>query len=164
MAKETDPRMHSAEHLLNQAVGRLLGCSRCISAHIEKKKSKCDYRFGRALTAAEQKALEHEVNAVIAADLTVTVAHVSRAEAGRRFNLDRLPDDAGPSVRIVHIGDYDQCPCIGPHVASTAAIGFFRITSSNYANGLLRIRFKLDQPPARPPASQRKSRAGSPAP
>ena len=38
MAKQIDPRMHSAEHILNQAMGRLLGCSRCVSAHIEKKK------------------------------------------------------------------------------------------------------------------------------
>ena len=34
----------------------------------------------------------------------------------RAFNLSRLPEDAGENIRIVTIGDYDTCPCIGPHV------------------------------------------------
>jgi hypothetical protein len=37
--KSIDPHMHTAEHILNQTVVRFLGCERCFSAHIEKKKS-----------------------------------------------------------------------------------------------------------------------------
>ena len=58
MSKSIDPAMHSAEHLLNQAMVQRFGTSRCFSAHIEKKKSKCDYRFHRPLTDAELRLLE----------------------------------------------------------------------------------------------------------
>ena len=143
MKKQTDSRMHSAEHILNQAMGRLLDCDRCFSAHIERKKSKCDYRFDRSLTDEEIKAIENEVNRVIAADLTISESDLSIDHARERFNLSRLPDDAGDRVRIVSIGDYDHCPCIGVHVTSTHEIGRFRITSSGYENGVLRVRFKL---------------------
>jgi Ser-tRNA(Ala) deacylase AlaX len=138
--------MHSAEHILNQAMGRLLECDRCFSAHIERKKSKCDYRFDRPLTEGETEALEREVNTVVGADLPVTKAHISKSEAEKNYNLTRLPEDAGQSIRVVAIGDYDRCPCIGPHVTSTAEIGRFRITSTGHQDGVLRIRFKLDRP------------------
>lgn len=143
MKKQIDPFMHSAEHILNQAMGRLFGSDRCFSAHIERKKSKCDYGFDRPLTDEELRLLENEVNSVIEADLPVTQSNIPIRRARERFNLSRLPDDAGDRVRIVSIGDYDHCPCIGSHVSSTHEIGRFRITSSGYENGVLRIRFKL---------------------
>lgn len=142
--------MHSAEHLLNQAMVRRFGCDRCFSAHIERKKSKCDYRFDRPLNAEEVTSLENDVNGVIDADLPVLERFASLDEARRAFNLSRLPDDAGDRIRIVSIGDYDHCPCIGPHVPTTGDIGTFRITSSGYENGVLRIRFKLKRPERSP--------------
>ena len=54
MKKVLDPQMHTAEHILNQTMLRFFGCGRCFSAHIERKKSKCDYRFERPLTASEE--------------------------------------------------------------------------------------------------------------
>jgi misacylated tRNA(Ala) deacylase len=141
--KQIDPKMHSAEHILNQAMGRRFGCDRCFSAHIERKKSKCDYRFDRPLTDAELKSLENDVNDVIEADLQVTEQHISFDMASKAYNLSRLPEDAGDRIRIVKVGDYDRCPCIGPHVTSTGEIGAFRITSCGYENSVLRIRFKL---------------------
>jgi alanyl-tRNA synthetase len=149
MKKQYDPHMHSAEHILNQAMGRLFGCRRCFSAHIEKKKSKCDYRFGRPLAKDEIRKLEAAVNAVIAADVAISERFTPVSTAQQAFNLSRLPEDAGENIRIVTIGDYDTCPCIGPHVASTGQIGTFRITSSGFEDGVLRIRFKLERPASR---------------
>ncbi len=143
MKKQVDPSMHSAEHILNQAMGRLFNCDRCFSAHIERKKSKCDYRFNRPLTDEETNSLEKEVNGVIEANLPVSEQFISIDSARKVYNLSRLPDDAGDQIRIVTVGDYDDCPCIGPHVSSTGEIGAFRITSSGYENSVLRIRFKL---------------------
>ena len=143
MKKQIDPCMHSAEHILNQAMGRLFNCDRCFSAHIERKKSKCDYRFNRPLTDEETNSLEKEVNGVIEANLPVSEQFISLDSARKVYNLSRLPDDAGDQIRIVTVGDYDDCPCIGPHVSSTGEIGAFRITSSGYEDSVLRIRFKL---------------------
>lgn len=144
MAPSQTPRMHSAEHLLNQAMVRRFACGRCFSAHINPKKSKCDYHFDRALTPEEIAALQDDVNGVISRDLPVTIQEMSREEALARFDLDRVPGMAEmASFRVVRMGDYDACPCIGEHVASTGQIGTFVITTASFKNGVLRIRFKL---------------------
>ena len=144
MSKEYDPKMHSAEHILNQTMVRMFDKGRSFSNHIEKKKSKCDYHFDRPLSEEDLKAIESKVNEEIAQDHTITEEFISRSEAGKRFNLDRLPDSAGDEIRIIRIGDYDACPCSGIHAESSGQIGSFRIISSSYADGVLRIRFKLD--------------------
>lgn len=137
--------MHSCEHIVNQAMIRLFGCGRSVEAHIERKKSKLDYLLAQAPTPEELDNLEKEVNRVIDADLPVTMEYISIDEAASRFDLKRLPHGERPEqVRVVHIGDYDECLCIGQHVAHTAQIGHFKISSSSYADGRLRIRFKLE--------------------
>jgi misacylated tRNA(Ala) deacylase len=143
MKKKYDPRMHSAEHILNQTMDRMFQSGRCFNAHIEPKKSKCDYHFGRALTANEIEEVQSRVNRIIQSDLPVSEKFITKSEAVSRFNTEKLPDDAGDRIRIVSIGNYDHCPCIGPHVRSTSEIGEFRITATDFRNGVLRIRFKL---------------------
>ena len=143
MKEYSEPRMHSAEHLLNQTMVRMFNCGRSFRAHIEKKKSKCDYRFDRPLTDEEIGAIQSKVNEVIESDQPVQEEFLSREEAQARFNLDRLPEETGDRIRIIRVGDYDACPCIGPHVNSTREIGGFRILSSSFEDGILRIRFKL---------------------
>jgi len=145
MKKQMDPRMHSAEHILNQTMVRMFQCGRCFSAHIEKKKSKCDYNFTRALSPEEISQIEKKVNEIIKADFPISEEYITRAEAGQSFNLERLPEDTGDRIRIVKVGDYDSVPCIGPHVKSTKEIGNFRIVSASFENNILRIRFKLDK-------------------
>ena len=143
MKKTYDPRMHSAEHILNQTMIRLFDCGRCFTAHIEKKKSKCDYHFQRPLTEAEIRDIESCVNQIIQSNLAVTEELIPMAEAETQYNLERLPEDTEGKIRIVNIGDYDACPCIGPHVNTTGDIGRFRITSTSHTDGALRIRYKL---------------------
>jgi misacylated tRNA(Ala) deacylase len=145
MAKSYAPRMHSAEHILNQVMVRKFNCGRCFSAHVNKKKSKCDYHFDRALTDDEVTEIEASVNKVIFAILDVTEEMVSLEVANRNFNLTRLPDGI-ETVRIVNIGDYDSCPCIGEHVDNTYEIFVFHIISQGFNDGVLRIRYKLDDP------------------
>lgn len=145
MNKEYDPRMHSAEHILNQTMVRMFNRGRSFSAHIEKKKSKCDYHFDRELTQAELSDIEKKVNDVIHQNLPVTETFLPRDEALKSFSLEKLPDQAGDNIRIIKIGDYDSCPCIGKHVSSTKEIGGFRIISSSFENGVLRLRFRLNE-------------------
>jgi len=135
--------MHTAEHILNQTMIRLFGTKRCFSAHIEKKKSKCDYHFGRDLTTEEIKNLEDKVNEVIAQDLPIKEKYINYEIATKQFDLTRLPEGASEDLRIIEIGDYDSVPCIGPHVKSTKELGQFKIISSDFNDGVLRIRYKL---------------------
>jgi Ser-tRNA(Ala) deacylase AlaX len=144
MKKYTDPRMHSAEHLLNQTMVRLYNCGRCFSAHIERKKSKCDYHFDHQLSPEEINEIQSQVNSVIESKVPVTETFVSRAEAERLYNTNKLPENVSDEgIRIIHIGEYDACPCIGEHVTVTGEIGSFRITTTSFDNGVLRIRFKV---------------------
>lgn len=143
MSKDYNPRMHSAEHILNQTMVRMFNKGRSFSAHIEKKKSKCDYRFERNLSAEEVSEIEKRVNQVVGANLPVTESFISKEEASAKFNLERLPEEADDSLRIISIGDYDDCPCIGHHVESTGEIGGFKIISTDFGDGVLRLRFKL---------------------
>ena len=143
--KNYDPRMHTAEHILNQTMVRMFNRGRSFSAHIEKKKSKCDYHFDRNLTEEEISEIEKRVNEVIQKDLPVTEEFLPRSEAEKQFDLSKLPESAGEKIRIIHVGDYDACPCIGAHVKSTAEIGAFKIISTSFNDGVLRIRFKLQK-------------------
>lgn len=143
MEKSTDPRMHSAEHILNQTMVRMFDCGRAFSAHIEKRKSKCDYRFHRGLTESEIAEIQCRVNEVIRANLPITEEMATEAEARQDFSLARLPVDFGDQIRIVRIGGYDACPCIGPHVGSTKEIGEFHISSVSFEDGVLRVRYKI---------------------
>lgn len=142
--KEYDPRMHSAEHILNQTMVRLYDCGRAFSAHIEKKKSKCDYHFERNLTVEEILQIENKVNEVIQSNLPIKEKILDREEAGKIVSLTRLPENTGDKVRIIAIGDYDLCPCSGMHAITTGEIGEFKIISTDCANDVLRIRFKIN--------------------
>lgn len=141
--KNYDPKMHSAEHILNQTMVRMFNKGRSFSNHIEKKKSKCDYYFDRNLTENEIKAINETVNDVIQKDLPVYEEFMNRTEAMKYFQLSSLPEEAGDTIRIIKIGDYDACPCSGVHVKSTKEIGKFHIISTSFENGILRVRFKL---------------------
>ena len=140
--KEYDPQMHTAEHILNQTMVRMFGCERSFNNHIEKKKAKCDFSFPHPLSDVETLDLEMRVNEVIKSNLPVRATFHTADEAMKQFRLKKIPDDKQETIRIVHIGDYDSCPCIGQHVSNTADIGSFRIISSSWDNGVLRIRFK----------------------
>ena len=61
------------------------------------------------------------------------------------MDLSKLPADASETLRIVRVGDYDVCACIGTHVENTYEIGRFKIISHSFENGTLRLRFKLEQ-------------------
>lgn len=135
--------MHTCEHILTGTIVKTFGCERPFSTHIEKKKSKIDFRLDIQPTREELDRLENAVNEVIARELDVTNEFITRAEAMERFNLSRLPDDAVDTVRIVRIGDYDACPCIGEHVANTREIPPMRIISADCTEGVLRVRFKF---------------------
>jgi len=141
--KQYHPQMHSAEHILNQTMARMFGCERSFSNHIEKKKSKCDYHFERALMENEIEEINNNVNEVIQKDLQVIEEFINKEDVEEKFNLARLPDDSGDKIRIIKIGDYDACPCSGLHVVHTKEIGRFNITSTSFNDGVLRIRFKL---------------------
>lgn len=143
--KEEFPPAHTAEHLLNQTMIRLFGCERSFNAHIERKKSKMSFHLDRKPSRQDEKMIEQRMNELISEDLPVTFEFVHREELPEGIQLDRLPEDASEIIRLVRIGDYDVCPCIGKHVRSTAQIGRFELLGTNWdeEQRSFRVRFKL---------------------
>ncbi|MBP5302159.1 MAG: hypothetical protein J6Y88_02795 [Bacteroidales bacterium] len=141
--KEEYPPMHTAEHILNGTMVRMFGCPRSRNAHIERKKSKCDYELDASPTDEQVAQLEAAVNEVIGRGLDVTIEFMPREQAAAIVDLSKLPEDASPTLRIVRVGDYDACACIGAHVANTSEIGTFRIISHDFENGRWRVRWKV---------------------
>ena len=137
------PPMHTAEHILNQTMVRMFGCPRSNNAHIERKKSKINYVLAEQPTAEQIEEIERRVNEVIDAHLPVSYEFVSRNEVPAEVSLDRLPDEASATLRLVRVGDYDVCACIGTHVENTSEIGRFHINSTSWKEGQFRIVFKL---------------------
>lgn len=136
--------MHTCEHIVNRTMVNLFNCGRAISAHIEKKKSKLDFNLGaRAITDEDIRKIEETVNNIIKQNLDVTTEFITQEEASSRFDLNRLPENASDTVRVVKVGDYDECLCIGLHVENTSEIGTFKIISYDQNEGILRMRFKL---------------------
>ena len=135
--------MHTCEHILNHTMVRMFGCSRSKNAHIEKKKSKSDYSLNEAPTEAQILELTTKVNEIINQHLPVTINFISKDEAQNLVDLSKLPEDATDTLRIVCVGDYDTCACIGQHVENTSELGHFEIISHDFENGRWRVRFKL---------------------
>ena len=143
--KQEYPPMHTCEHIVNRTMVNLFGCGRAVSAHIERKKSKLDFALPSAPSEQEIQKIEAKVNEVISQHLDITTEFITQQEAVNRFDLKRLPENASETVRIVKVGDYDECLCIGAHVQNTAEIGTFKIISHDYKEGIFRMRFKLIQ-------------------
>ena len=134
---------HTAEHILNATMVRMFGCPRSRNAHVEKKKSKCDYLLDAEPTAEQVGEIETTVNEVISRNLDVIVEFVSREQAAAIVDLSKLPEDVSETLRIVRIGDYDACACIGAHVKNTSEIGTFKVISHSYEKGVWRLRWKV---------------------
>lgn len=147
--KEEYAPAHTAEHLLNQTMGRMFGCERSRNAHIERKKSKINWILPACPTPEQIAEIEQRMNELIAADLPVRFEFVDRDHIPAGVKLDKLPEDASEMLRMVWIGDYDVCPCIGTHVASTKEISSFHINSTSWTpletgGGSFRIVFKTE--------------------
>lgn len=141
--KQEYPPMHTCEHVVNRTMVNLFGCGRAVSAHIERKKSKLDFALPECPSDEQIQEIEKTVNEVLRQKLPISMEFITQEEAMGRFDMKRLPEGASETVRVVHVGDYDECLCIGAHVENTSEIGVFKIISHDYKEGIFRMRFKL---------------------
>ena len=143
--KEEFPPAHTAEHLLNQTIIRMFGCGRSFNAHVERKKSKMSFHLDQKPSRQDEREIENRMNELIAQDLPVTFEYATIDNLPPEVSADRLPSDVSDTIRLVRIGDYDVCPCIGKHVRSTSQIGRFELLGTNWdeQEHSFRVRFKI---------------------
>jgi Ser-tRNA(Ala) deacylase AlaX len=137
--------MHTAEHILNQTMVRMFGCARSKDAHIERKKSKVSYILPSCPSPEKVEEIVRRVNEVISQNLPVYDKMCALSELPDGVDLEKLPELSTDVIRLVYIGDYDICACIGQHVENTSQIGTFHLLGTNWDEETkkFRIRFKL---------------------
>lgn len=143
--KDYHEPMHTTEHILNQTMVRMFGCGRSMNAHIERRKSKCDYTLESAPTDEQIAEITRIVNETIRMNLPVKEEFMAREQAAEIVDLSKLPEDASPTLRIIKVGDYDACACIGQHVENTSEIGRFEILTHDFENGRWRVRWRVKE-------------------
>ncbi len=135
--------MHTTEHILNQTMIRMFACDRSKNAHIERKKSKCDYFLQEPPTQQQINEIADRVNQVIQQNLDITEDFIPLNEANDLVDTSKLPDNVSQTIRIIKVGEYDTCACIGNHVTNTSEIGHFEILTHDFKDGRWRVRWRV---------------------
>ena len=140
---ETDPKQHSAEHILTAVFG-LLYDGKIIDSRFKGNKVRCDFEIKSELSLEEIiKKAEDKSNEIINENREVKFEEVSLDEAKKLCSLHRLPEGV-ETIRIVKIGEDVITPCRGSHVQNTSEIGTLTINTYNYIeSGVLRLTFKI---------------------
>jgi Ser-tRNA(Ala) deacylase AlaX len=140
----TDPRQHSAEHILTAVFGLLFN-GRLLDTRFKGTKVRCDFAVESGLPL--ERIIEQagaKANEIIAQNRDVSFEQMTAEEAGAYCSLHRLPEDIR-NVRLVRIGDGVVTPCSGPHVRNTSEIGKLRIRTWNFVEpGLIRLTFVVE--------------------
>ena len=140
----TDPRQHSAEHILTAVFGLLFN-GKLLDTRFKGTKVRCDFAVQGDLPLEEMiRQAEVKTNEIISENRDVSFEQMSAEEAARYCSLHRLPEDTG-NVRLVRIGDGVVTPCSGPHVKNTSEIGSLRIRTFKLVEpGLIRLTFVVE--------------------
>jgi len=139
---EVETRYHTATHLLNAALKKVIGPESCqLGSNINTERMRFDFPCDHKLTDDEKRRVEDLVNQWILEDYPVTVREMSKEEALAsgaecRF-IEKYPD----VVTVYSIGDFSSELCGGPHVSSTSEIGHFKILKEQSSGaGVRRIK------------------------
>jgi misacylated tRNA(Ala) deacylase len=140
----SDPRQHSAEHILTAVFGQLFH-GKLLDTRFKGTKVRCDFKLESGLPLEEIiKQTETKANQIIAQNLDVTFEQMTAGEAAAYCSLHRLPEGA-ENVRLVRIGPEVVTPCSGPHVKNTSEIGRLHIRTWNRVEpGLIRLTFVVE--------------------
>jgi alanyl-tRNA synthetase len=138
-------RLHTATHLLHQALREVLG------KHVEQRGSnitperlRFDFSHPKKLTEEELKKVESIVNEKIKQGLEIRKEEMTPEEAKKKGAVGPFEEKYGEKISVYSIGNYSKEICAGPHVKNTKELGRFKIIKEEaVAAGIRRIRAKL---------------------
>jgi alanyl-tRNA synthetase len=140
---EKTTRLHTATHLLNEAIRRVLGRGDIVQkgSNITPERLRFDFNFDRKLTDEEIKKIEDLVNEKIKEGLPVKREFMTIEEAKRRGAQAVFEHKYDEIVSVYSIGDFSIEVCGGPHVNNTREVGRFKIIKEeSVAAGIRRIK------------------------
>src|SRR2546425_9848507 len=142
---ERTTQLHTATHLLNQALRDVLGTHvRQMGSNITQERLRFDFSHPKKLNSEEIQRVEEIVNQQIMRDLRTTMEVMPLLQALDQGALAFFGERYGDPVKVYKIGDYSMEVCGGPHVQHTSSMGRFRIIKAeSIGQGVQRIRADL---------------------
>lgn len=143
-------RLHTATHLLHQALRDVLGTHvEQRGSNITKDRLRFDFSHGAKMTPEQIKQVEEIVNGQIRKDHPVQFELLSVEEAKAKGAIGLFEDtyaQMGGKIKVYFVGDYSKEICGGPHVQHTGELGSFKITKEEASSaGIRRIKAVLGQ-------------------
>lgn len=142
---EETTRLHTATHLLHEALRRVLGDSvEQRGSNITSKRLRFDFSFDRKLLPEEISEVEELVNQAIKDDLSIFNEEMTFEEAKQQGAIGLFESKYGERVKVYTIGDFSKEVCGGPHVKRTGELGTFKIKKEqSSSSGVRRIKAVL---------------------
>jgi alanyl-tRNA synthetase len=144
---EQTVKLHTATHLLNEALRRVLNKKDIFQrgSNITPERLRFDFNFDRKLTDKELKDVENLVNEQIRKAIPVERIETTLEEARKMGAQGVFEEKYGEKIFVYSIGDFSKEICSGPHVKSTKELGKFKIVKEKgIASGVRRIRAILE--------------------
>lgn len=144
-ASEATTQLHTATHLMHQALKDVLGDSVSQKgSNITPERLRFDFNYDQAMTPEQVAEVEKIVNEQIGRGLVVKSDTMSVAEAKEKGAIGLFEDKYGDEISVYWIGDYSFEICGGPHVESTEGMGTFKIQKEKSSGkGVRRIKAVL---------------------
>jgi len=134
-------RAHSATHLLDAALKKVLGDHvHQAGSLVEPDRIRFDFTHFEAITPDQLSEIDRLVNDAILEGYNVVTEVLPIEEAKKKGAVAMFGEKYGDTVRVVEMGDFSMEFCGGTHLDNTAKAGMFRIKSEgSVASGVRRI-------------------------
>lgn len=144
-AGDKEVMLHTATHLLHQALREVLGDHvRQMGSDINEKRLRFDFSHSQKMSKEELEEVEMLVNDSIKRGLDVTSEDMNYEEAVSCGALAFFKDEYPETVTVYRIGEFSTEVCGGPHVKNLSDLGLFRITKEeSSSSGVRRIKATL---------------------
>ena len=143
---EKTARLHTATHLLNGALRRVLGDE--VSqrgSNITSERLRFDFSFGRKVTKEELTQVEAIVNEAIAHNISVTSEEMTPEKAYGEGAVGVFSGKYGEIVKVYTVPGYSKEICGGPHAKNTGELVSFKILKEEASSaGVRRIKAVID--------------------
>lgn len=150
-SSEETTRLHTAAHLLLEALRRVLG------DHVTQKGSnitaerlRFDFLHDSKVTMEQREEVEKIVNDIIQKDLPVSFTEMTLDEAKEKGAMGVFESKYGEKVKVYEVGvgeaNFSREICGGPHAEKTGDFGVFKIKKEKSSSaGVRRIKAVLER-------------------
>ena len=143
---EMTTRLHTATHLLHQALRDVLGDHvGQKGSNITSERLRFDFSHPDKVSPDQIKKVEEIVNKQIERDLPISFTEMTLDEARTAGAIALFGDKYNEVVKVYSIGDFSKEVCGGPHVGQTSELGHFRVVKEQSSSqGVRRIKAVLE--------------------